>query len=86
MRLDQALVKLGLCASREQAVRAVMAGHVTVNEQVATKPSHTVRPRDRVRLSAVEKFVSRGGYKLEHALNCFHVLMALCFLSFFGPV
>lgn len=73
MRLDQALVELELCSSREQAQRAIMAGRVTVNEQVAAKPSRTIGPRDRVRLSAEEKFVSRGGLKLEHALNHFHL-------------
>ena len=37
--MDQALVERGLCASREKAKRAIMAGQVRVNGQVARKPS-----------------------------------------------
>jgi len=73
MRLDQALVDLGLCASRERAKRAIMAGRVTVNQQVAAKPSNAVGPHDHVAISEKEKFVSRGGFKLEHALNHFQL-------------
>src|SRR5260370_26141090 len=72
-RLDQALVERGLCESREKAKRAIMAGQVRVNEQVARKPSDSVRPEDRLRLEAPEKFVGRGGLKLEHALEHFQI-------------
>ena len=70
-RLDQALVARGLCDSREKAKRAVMAGVVRVNGQVARKASDTVREADALALDATEKFVSRGGHKLEHALDHF---------------
>lgn len=70
-RLDQALVARGLCESREKAKRAVMAGLVRVNGQVARKASDTVREADALALEATEKFVSRGGHKLEHALEHF---------------
>jgi 23S rRNA (cytidine1920-2'-O)/16S rRNA (cytidine1409-2'-O)-methyltransferase len=70
-RLDQALVERGLCASREKARRAIMAGQVRINQQPARKASDSVRPGDELELSAPERFVSRGGYKLEHALNHF---------------
>lgn len=70
-RLDQELVARGLCESRERAKRAVMAGLVRVNGQVARKASDTVREADAVALDATEKFVSRGGHKLEHALEHF---------------
>lgn len=76
MRLDQALVERGLCDSREKARRVIMAGAVSVNRQPARKPSDTVNPGDELALSAPEKFVSRGGYKLEHALNHFHLGVA----------
>jgi 23S rRNA (cytidine1920-2'-O)/16S rRNA (cytidine1409-2'-O)-methyltransferase len=72
-RLDQILVERGLCDSREKAKRAIMAGAVRVNGQVATKPSDVVRESDCVELTASEKFVSRGGYKLEHALEHFQI-------------
>jgi 23S rRNA (cytidine1920-2'-O)/16S rRNA (cytidine1409-2'-O)-methyltransferase len=74
--LDQALVDRGLCESREKAKRAILAGEVTVNEQRARKASDVVRPSDRVSVRIPEKYVSRGGYKLEHALDHFHVAVA----------
>jgi 23S rRNA (cytidine1920-2'-O)/16S rRNA (cytidine1409-2'-O)-methyltransferase len=71
-RLDQELVERGLCESREKAKRAIMAGAVRINGQPARKPSDSVKPADQLTLAAAEKFVSRGGYKLEHALEYFH--------------
>ena len=70
-RLDQVLVERGLCESREKAKRAVMAGTVRVNGQVATKPSDAIKESDAVELTAGERFVSRGAHKLEHALEHF---------------
>jgi len=75
-RLDVEMVERGLCASREKAKRAIMAGTVLVNGQVARKPSDSLTPEDEVRLVAGEKFVSRGGLKLEHALQHFHIDLA----------
>jgi len=72
-RLDQALVERGLCESRERAKRLILAGQVRVNAQTARKPSDPVKPGDELCLDAPEKFVSRGGYKLEHALNEFQL-------------
>src|SRR3954465_2025846 len=72
-RLDQALVNRGFCESREKAQRAILAGHAKINGQLAHKPSDKVRPADNVELTASEKFVSRGGFKLERALDHFHV-------------
>ena len=72
-RLDQILVERGLCESREKAKRAIMAGAVRVNGQVAAKASESVRDADCVELTAGDKFVSRGGHKLEHALEFFHL-------------
>jgi 23S rRNA (cytidine1920-2'-O)/16S rRNA (cytidine1409-2'-O)-methyltransferase len=69
--LDQALVERGLCESRQQAQRAILAGKVRVNRQLARKASESVKPQDELTLAAPEKFVSRGGFKLEHALNHF---------------
>jgi 23S rRNA (cytidine1920-2'-O)/16S rRNA (cytidine1409-2'-O)-methyltransferase len=72
-RLDQMLVERGLCESREKARRAIMAGQVIVNHHPAKKPSDRVRPEDNLALTAPEKYVSRGGLKLEHALQHFHL-------------
>ena len=68
IRLDQALVERGLCDSREKAKRAILAGQVRVNAQPARKASDPIRTGDEISLTAPEKFVSRGGHKLEHAL------------------
>jgi 23S rRNA (cytidine1920-2'-O)/16S rRNA (cytidine1409-2'-O)-methyltransferase len=70
-RVDQALVERGLCDSREKAKRAVLAGQVRINEQPARKPSDPVKPKDTLALAAPERFVSRGGLKLDHALQHF---------------
>jgi 23S rRNA (cytidine1920-2'-O)/16S rRNA (cytidine1409-2'-O)-methyltransferase len=73
IRVDQAVVERGLFESREKAKRAVMAGQVLVNGQPARKPSDAVNDDDELSLVAAEKFVSRGGHKLEHALQHFHL-------------
>jgi len=75
-RLDQALVERGLCPSREKAQRAILAGQVRVGGQLARKPSELVRPDDSLTLEAPERYVSRGGAKLEHALLHFQLSVA----------
>ncbi len=72
-RLDQALVDRGFCESREKAKRAILAGQVRINERLARKPSDAVRLDDQLTLSPRERFVSRGGLKLEHALIHFNL-------------
>jgi 23S rRNA (cytidine1920-2'-O)/16S rRNA (cytidine1409-2'-O)-methyltransferase len=72
-RLDQALVERGLCESRERAKRLILAAQVRVNSQTARKPSDSVKPADEITLDAAEKYVSRGGHKLEHALKHFQL-------------
>jgi 23S rRNA (cytidine1920-2'-O)/16S rRNA (cytidine1409-2'-O)-methyltransferase len=73
LRLDQALVERGLCPSREKARRAILAGQVLHRGHVAGKPSDPVRPQDDLALSVPERYVSRGGFKLEHGLRHFQV-------------
>lgn len=70
-RLDQALVGRGLCESREQAKRLILAGQVRVKGQPALKPSQPVGANDPLEILAPARFVSRGGYKLAHALEQF---------------
>lgn len=72
-RIDQALVERGLCDSRERAKRSVLAGQVRINGHPARKASDPVRETDAITLDAGDKFVSRGGHKLEHALEHFHL-------------
>jgi 23S rRNA (cytidine1920-2'-O)/16S rRNA (cytidine1409-2'-O)-methyltransferase len=73
IRLDQALVDRGLCESRERAKRVILAGQVRVNAQCAHKPSDLIESDDALTLDAGEKYVSRGGHKLEHALRHFEL-------------
>jgi 23S rRNA (cytidine1920-2'-O)/16S rRNA (cytidine1409-2'-O)-methyltransferase len=62
--------------SREKAKRAIIAGAVRINEQRASKASDPVKESDILEVEAGEKFVSRGGYKLEHALETFSLSVA----------
>lgn len=73
IRLDVALVERGFVESREKAQRLIMAGQVKVCEMVATKPSQKVGFEDPLIIVAREKFVSRGGFKLEAALEFFEI-------------
>ena len=72
-RLDQALVERALCASREKAKRLILAGAVRVNGHPAKKASDNIKPADEIVVDTPEKFVSRGGHKLEHALAHFQL-------------
>jgi 23S rRNA (cytidine1920-2'-O)/16S rRNA (cytidine1409-2'-O)-methyltransferase len=53
-----------------------MAGLVKINDQPARKASDSVKASDTLSIDASERYVSRGGSKLEHALQHFHVEMA----------
>lgn len=72
-RLDLLLVERGLAESRSLAQRLIMAGRVRVDGQVATKPSQAVSPESQVTVEAGPRYVSRGGEKLEAALDGFGV-------------
>jgi 23S rRNA (cytidine1920-2'-O)/16S rRNA (cytidine1409-2'-O)-methyltransferase len=72
-RLDQSLVERNLCDSRERAKRLVLAGQVRINGHPARKPSDNIKPTDEIAVDTPEKFVSRGGHKLEHALEHFQL-------------
>jgi 23S rRNA (cytidine1920-2'-O)/16S rRNA (cytidine1409-2'-O)-methyltransferase len=72
-RLDTRLTALGLAPSREKAQRLILAGQVRVNNQVAAKPSDRVDACARIEVAAPERFVSRGGHKLDAALTPFQV-------------
>ncbi|MBV9392436.1 MAG: TlyA family RNA methyltransferase, partial [Verrucomicrobia bacterium] len=72
-RIDKHLVEKGLCESRERAQRLILAGQVYVNEQIVDKPGALVHTNSQVRLATSEKYVGRGGYKLEAALDHFGI-------------
>ncbi len=72
-RIDIFLTENGFCDSREKAKRLIMAGQVLINEIVADKSSYIVKDGDKIRVKEGQKYVSRGGHKLEKALEVFPV-------------
>jgi len=74
VRLDKLLVDRGLAGSRERAHALVLAGKVLVNEQKVEKAGLAVDSSADVRILGEDlKYVSRGGLKLEKALEHWHV-------------
>ncbi len=70
LRLDQYLAQSGLVPSRERARALILAGRILVNEQKIEKPGTAVSADAVVRiLGEQQRYVSRGGLKLEHALE-----------------
>lgn len=71
-RLDLLLVERGLAESREQAHRLVFAGRVTVDGRRDVKSGMAVPFDAQIEVSTPPiSYVSRGGLKLEHALDAF---------------
>jgi 23S rRNA (cytidine1920-2'-O)/16S rRNA (cytidine1409-2'-O)-methyltransferase len=70
VRLDKALVERGLAGSRERAQALILAGRVMVSEQKVEKPGAPVAEDAALRVLGDEmRYVSRGGLKLERALE-----------------
>jgi 23S rRNA (cytidine1920-2'-O)/16S rRNA (cytidine1409-2'-O)-methyltransferase len=75
-RIDKLLVERGLADSRTKAQALVMSGVVLANEQRVEKPSQEFAANVNLRIkgeTAASRFVSRGGLKLEKALQEFQV-------------
>ena len=72
-RLDIVLVERGLIESREKARRAIMAGQVFVNGQRSEKAGTSVAADAMVEIVGRDKYVGRGGLKLEGALDTFAI-------------
>lgn len=69
-RLDKLMVERGLAASRERAQALILAGRVLVKEQKVEKPGTPVDADAELRMLGDDlRYVSRGGLKLEHALE-----------------
>lgn len=74
IRLDQRIFDLGMSQSRERAKALIMAGSVYVDGQKQTKPGYAVTEEADVEVRGEKlPYVSRGGFKLEKALNTFPV-------------
>ena len=76
LRIDNLLVERGLFESRERAQRSIMAGEVKIGEEVAAKPSQLVDLDAAVTVTEPQRYVGRGGQKLEGALDHFRVDVA----------
>ena len=76
IRLDQLLLDRGLADSREKARALILAGQVRVDDQRADKPGHTIPDNARVEVIERMPYVSRGGFKLAHALDHFTIEVA----------
>lgn len=75
-RIDKLLHDRGLADSRTKAQALIMAGVVLVDERRIEKASEAVSPEANIRIkgdSDATRFVGRGGLKLEHALDQFHI-------------
>lgn len=73
-RLDVALVSRGLAESREKAQAMIISGTVFLNGQRADKASLAVKEEDAVEArGTAHPYVSRGGLKLEKALQVFPI-------------
>ncbi|MGN1203308.1 MAG: TlyA family RNA methyltransferase [Eubacterium sp.] len=73
-RLDVALFERGLAPSREKAKAIIMAGIVYVNNQKSDKAGKEINEDDIIEVRGnTLKYVSRGGLKLEKAMECFPI-------------
>ena len=73
VRLDVLLVEKGLADSRAKAQALIMAGQVRVAGQVALKPATPTQADATLTVDTGPRFVSRGGEKLEGALEAFKI-------------
>jgi 23S rRNA (cytidine1920-2'-O)/16S rRNA (cytidine1409-2'-O)-methyltransferase len=72
-RLDVALVERELADSRQKAQALILAGKVRVGGQRADKPGRMVTATDILEVEEPLRYVSRGGFKLERALEAFQI-------------
>lgn len=79
IRLDAAVLAAGLAESREKAKAAIMAGIVFVNGQREDKPGTQVKYTDNIEVRGQKlRYVSRGGLKLEKAMEQFPIELEGC--------
>jgi 23S rRNA (cytidine1920-2'-O)/16S rRNA (cytidine1409-2'-O)-methyltransferase len=72
-RLDKVIRQRRLIRSRSRAQRMIEAGRVKVNGHVITRSGHPIDPEAEIEILSYEKYVSRGGEKLEAALERFRI-------------
>jgi 23S rRNA (cytidine1920-2'-O)/16S rRNA (cytidine1409-2'-O)-methyltransferase len=67
------VVARGLAESREKAQALIMAGEVLVDGQKASKAGQLISPHARLEVTAKQRYVGRGGFKMEGALRHFGI-------------
>lgn len=73
-RIDKLLFERGLVESRTQAQALILAGQVLANNQRIDKPGQMVEVNSDIRIKGeLPRYVSRGGLKLQAALQAFHI-------------
>ncbi len=72
-RLDKVIKERRLIRSRSRAQRMIEAGRVMVNGQIVTRPGHPIDSEADIEITGYEKYVGRGGDKLEAALERFRI-------------
>jgi len=72
-RLDKIIKARRLIRSRSRAQRMIEAGRVKVDGHVITRPGHPIDPEAEIEILSYEQYVSRGGEKLEAALEQFRI-------------
>ena len=72
-RLDVELVAQGFFTSPRDAMRSVLAGEVSTSDRRLDRPGEQVRPGIELHVRGRNRFVSRGGLKLEHGLSEFGI-------------
>lgn len=73
VRIDALLVSRGLVDSREQAQRLILAGEVSSRGHAVAKPGTKIADDTPLEVKNKPKYVGRGGFKLEGALDFFGV-------------
>ncbi len=72
-RVDTLLVARGLCDSREQAKRLIIAGEIRSGDRIIDKPATKLPEDSPLEVKERPRFVGRGGLKLEGALHAFGI-------------
>ncbi|MEZ4754408.1 MAG: TlyA family RNA methyltransferase [Bdellovibrionota bacterium] len=73
IRLDQALLSLGMARDQREAHGLILAGKVRVKDQICDKPGTQIADVELISIANQKKFVSRGGLKLDAALKAFDI-------------
>lgn len=73
VRLDRLLVDKGLADTRQQAIGIILSGNVFVDGVLTDKAGRLVDENARIRIKSPIPYVSRGGLKLEKAIESFNI-------------